>query len=602
MAIGVMAIVLIAIAYFFFGKKAPVDTEPIRQAKVRAELELTVVETESTDIIAALKKIPGVTDSEIASYRDGVKKLLEVAPIMHILYQKQIGASPDDRIKAQTDDDRELIDRYGHPWCLSDTSDECSALPSLPKRTSGVIPDGVSCDKAANTGSPFEAISKEKDGRLVTIPYSVMWPSEHRKAVRLLKEAVQIFETIPREGKFALYLKQLADTFESKEPFPYSQSDISWTDFLASDSILFARIGADEVGGDPVGDRCESKARYHFNIGLKNKGAGEIIERLRPVIGDFEQKFADLIGDPQNYIVREVKVQLPTFLDVVHANGDSIGGPNGTPIGQTLPNWCGPDGKGECLHGTMIYVNKTIKAYNERIMRQYIMPVFEEGLGSYFNPIIGLDTTVYHEMFHNLGPKEALRKPQGDTTYGQGLVTKAGVSWKGPIEELKAQTGSLFMASEFYRDAQNKHNANLMDDATFERETRVFREHILYDMAWAMRHILRGSRGGPEFQPKSTYSKLAAVQVGFLSDEGALSFNQGTNRWLIAFDKMPDAITALMKKTGELYAKADVDEVEKFFLYYIKGPGEKELHRARLVELAAKMPSVLFDYQLKGLQ
>lgn len=597
----VVCAVIIALAggYFFFNKKLISGPEKTRQEKVKAELALTVVEPVETDLIARLKKLSNVPNAEIALYRDGVKKLMEVAPIMQLLYQKQIGASPDDRIKAETADDRELFDRYGHPWCLSDSSKECVAIPSMPERTSTVIPEGITCEEANKVGSPFTVVSKNKDGKVVAIPYSEFWSEDYKKTAGLLKEAAAIFQKIPRESKFVAYLTDLSAAFESSEPFPYVKSDISWVDFINSDTLLFARIGPDEVYHDGVGDVCESRAQFHFNIGLKNQETGSTVETLRSMVDVFEKRFAELINDPQNYSARQVNVELPVFVDVMFRNGDDAGNPGGITVGQSLPNWCGADGKDNCKSGTMVYTNVLEKAYDEDLMKKYIMPLFDEKLTGLFSS--GPNSVVYHEVFHNIGPQYSARKNGSDKTVGELLMTKAGVSWKMPLEELKAQTGSLFMAGELYKNAVQKNKKGDIDAAQLEKETEKFKKHVIYDMAWATRMILRGSKNGPEFQPKSTYSKLAAVQIGFLTEQGALKFDDSAKRWAIDFDKMPDAVTALASKVGQIYATANADEAENFFLYYIKGDGEKLLHRDRILESAAKMPSPLIDFKLKGL-
>lgn len=607
--IAVFAVIIIALgifAYFKFfggGKEAQDKAlkEKMRQESVEAELKLTVVEPVVTDIIARLKNLR-LADQEIILYRDGIKKLMEVAPLMKTIYQKQIGTSADARVAAVTDADRELFDRYGHPWGLSDTSELCVADPNFPPRRSGVIPDGLSCDIANKIGSPFEAIVKLDSGELKAVPYAEVFAPELLRSAVYLREASVIFKQMPREEKFAKYLSDLAVTFESKEPYPYAISDASWVDALTSESLLFARIGADEVGGDGVGDACESKARFHFNLGLISKEAGKIAEALKPSVDRFEKQFSELINDPANYIATPIQVEMPVFLDVIYANGDDVGGPGGTPIGQTLPNWCGSDGKGDCKHGTMIYVNKTLKAYNEDIMKKYIMPLFAGELQQYFNSAKGLDSVVYHELFHNLGPRDKKKKPGSEKTYGETLTTSAGESWKSALEELKAQTGSLYMAGEFYKDAVAKHEGGEIDDAKFAEETKNFKEHILYDMAWSFRMILRGSRPGPEFKSRNPYARLATVQIGILVEEGALKFDEAKKTWDIDFSKMPSAVTTLTKKVGQLYVKADADEVEKMFLNYMQGGGEKLLHRDHLLETAREMPSVLFNYQLKGLE
>ncbi len=577
-----------------FAKPYSDAIEKLRLEKVKAELKLTFVVTETTDLTSKLSEI-GITDpNELKFYKDGIRKLLEAAPIIHSVYQKQIGLT-ESLPQPETDEDKELISRYGHPWCLSDKSVFCVAHKSLPKRKSGVIGEEVGCEIANKTGSPFEAIFKLGNNPILT-PFSKMWPNEHSQIASILKSAARIFSNIQREKSFVEYLLSLSSAFESQEPYPYSNSDTKWTDFLNSSSIIFARIGADEVGGDGVGDNCESRARYHFNLGIRNKEVKTIISKLNGSIPILENKLSALISDPTNYQPRDIKVQLPIFVDVIYQNGDDIGGPSGTNIGQTLPNWCGTDGKGECMRGTMIYVNKTLKAYSEENMRKYILPLFNDEYLSIFNAKRGLDSVVYHEIFHNLGPREKIKKPNSSVTYGESLTTSQGTSWQLPLEELKAQTGSLYTALHFYNELNKKKK---IKKKVLENALKEFKEHVLYDLAWAFRMILRGSRNGPEFNPSSPYSKLAAVQIGFFAENGALIFNEVNQKWSINFEKMMESIEKLMKKIGELYSKGDATEVETFFLHYMKGEGEKLLHRDRILSLAREMPSVIFKYEVK---
>lgn len=574
--------------------------EELRREKIKKELELTYTEPQVTDIIVKLKGHPGVTDSEIATYRDGIKKLLEIAPIMQLLYQKQIGASPDDRIKAVTDDDRALYDRYGHPWCMSDMSDFCVALPNFKKRTSNVIPPDVSCADANKIGSPFEIVLKTDEGGLTSKPYNKVWSKELGEASEKLKEAAVIFEKIPREEKFAKYLNNEADAFLNFAPYPYAESDISWVNALTSDSLLFLRIGADEVGGG-VGDNCGSRARFHFNIGVKNSGAKDVLDKVGAQAQKFEDLFAELVNDPKGYEARKVDVKVPVFLDVITSNGDDSGGPDGIHVAQTLPNWCGSDGLGKCINGTMVYTNLATMSYANDIMKKYIMPLLDPSLEKYYDENDVANFFVLHEIFHNIGPTFNTKKPGSDETYFGSLTTKDGNSWSLPLEELKSQTGALYMATVFYQDAVKKHDGGEVSDDEFARESEKYKKYMTYNTAWAIRKILAGSRSGPEFSSSSPYSRLATVQLGFLTEAGAINYNEETKQWSIDFDKMPAAVTSLMKKVGDIYVKANADEVQDFFLYYMKGDGEKLLHRDHIVKAAWAMPAAVPEYQIKGL-
>ena len=124
---------------------------------------------------------------------------------------------------------------------------------------------------------------------------------------------------------------------------------------------------------------------------------------------------------------RKIQVQLPLFLDVIFADGDDVGGPSGTNIGETLPNWNGPDGKGQGVNATMIYVNKTLKAYSDEIVKRYLMPLFDEKLASISIETEGAGIGRLSRIFHNLGPRDKVKKPGSEETYGSKLTTASGV-------------------------------------------------------------------------------------------------------------------------------------------------------------------------------
>jgi hypothetical protein len=88
-----------------------------------------------------------VANEEVATYRDAIKKLLDAAPLIQKVYQKQIGANPDDRIAAETIDDRELIDRYGHPWCLADAGEFVSPFLLSRGAAAVLLPMGLHVKK-----------------------------------------------------------------------------------------------------------------------------------------------------------------------------------------------------------------------------------------------------------------------------------------------------------------------------------------------------------------------------------------------------------------------------------------------------------------------
>lgn len=571
----------------------------LRQKHVANELAIGYWEPIVVDVTAKLKEYPEVTDEEISIYADGINKLLELGPIMQTLFQYQIGAEQGDRIKAETGDDRELIDRYGFPWCVMDKSPFCVALPDIRPQSSGVLPMDVPCDVSNKIGSPFEVVEKNPEGNLISQPYNKIWTKELKEASTVLNEASEILSKIPREEKFAKYLRDQAAAFGSLTPFPYADSDQSWIDALKSDSLLFTRIGPDEVGYGKVGDKCDSRARFSFNLGLKNREAAKAVEDLKPLIQPIENAYAKILDDTSIYKPRDVIIELPEFIDTMAEKGDSQSNPALLMVAQTLPNWCGADGKGECRHGTMVYINKSNAAYSKKMLDTYFKPLLNSAVYEKLGEGASAYKSALHELFHNMGPRYDQVKLGTDAARSSLLVSAKGKPWSTIMEETKAETGAVFIATYLYRDVLQKFNDGLIPKEHLEKAAADYQKFLASKFLWTQGQILKTTINNAGFS--SPYGYAAAVEVGFLAEKGVLNYDENTKTWSIDFDKAPAAIDDLVKKIGTLYAKADPTAVESFYLYYTSGDGEKLLHRDRLFEVAGKRPYMIPEYKIKGL-
>ena len=75
------------------------------------------------------------------------------------------------------------------------------------------------------------------------------------------------------------------------------------------------------------------------------------------------------------------------------------------------------------------------------------------------------------------------------------------------------------------------------------------------------------------------YSQLAAIQLGYLMDKGAISWDEnamagnGTDKGAFAIDlsKMPAAVEALMKDVLIIKARNDVKGAKKLITKYVDG-------------------------------
>lgn len=577
--------------------------EHVRQESVAKELTYTYRKTITTDLAASLKAMPKslkITDAEIALYKRATAKLLEVAPLMQAAFEEQAGFTPEMKALPKTKNDNELISRYGHPWCIGDKSESCSALPNFAAHESGVLASGIQCEELGDTltgpRGPFSAVTKV-DGKLVNTPYSVRFAKYQVPAQAKLLEAAAIFDQIPREKAMAKYLRELAGAFGNPAPFPFEKSDAAWMEHQTSDSVYFARIGPDENGALGAGDPCGEKAVFHFSIGLKYSASAELSDQYKPLLQKWENRIAELIGDPKLYQAQQVSVRMPDLIDITYQNGDDTGGPNGTPVGQTLPNWCGPNGDASpCARRIMIYTNKSDAAYSKDLMTKYVLPLFDPKLrGKFRTGKSSYKGTVVHELTHNLGPQSGMSNP----VTGKNYQTALG-DWKGTFEEMKAQMGSLYFPSMLIIEKRAEAQAGKLSQKDLAKAEEAYQQEMVGNLAWALRHISRATRT-MKFKSGSPYSRLAAVQVGYLAEQGAMKFDPKTKTWDIDFQKLPAATESLMKIVATQYAKGDLPVTDAFMRHYLEGDGFKQLQVERLQEITGKAPSINLSYEITDL-
>lgn len=527
-----------------------------------------------------------------------MRLLLEAAKILQSLSDDEIGYTPElKNEKPATPDDEELLKRYKQPWCIADPNPYCSALPSMPDYASGVVAGGFNLDctekklgsDLMGLANPFSAI--KADGKL--IPFAVFFREKQTKAAELFKQAAQEFSKIPREEPLTKYLLALADDFQNNALFPYVKSDAAWLAQNHTPSLITVRAGADEEEDHNIGRDCGTKSRFHMNIALKNFDVVKGADQYEPFVDRWEKAFAALIGDPTLYVAQKVVMKFPEFFDVIMLVGDDIGGPQGTVVGQTLPNWCGEDGKLEpCSRRTLNYFNVQKIISNKEIRERYIFPLINPQDRHYFKSEVDSDNTNLHEIAHNLAPQPGKKKPGTEIDYSEAI----GSTWKGTIEEFKAEQAAFYESGDLLILARQKFAAGAISKEDLDVMEESYKEHIVTHMVWNLSQIIRATRTG-KFQG-GPYAKLAVVQFGFLSEVGAFKFDPKNGWFTPDYERVLQQTPVLMQKLLRLYAAGDSSGVDALFKYYMEGDGFKALHPDRIREVAKDKPSVVIDFQV----
>jgi len=267
-----------------------------------------------------------------------------------------------------------------------------------------------------------------------------------------------------------------------------------------------------------------------------------------------EKSLAAHIGAP--YKERKVTFHLPDFIDIVTNAGDDRD-PMGATIGQSLPNW-GPvvaQGRGRTVAMSNLYTDPD----SQKIRRDQAESLLsKESVARYSDAQLpGLLSTILHEATHNLGPAHEYKV--------KGKVDKElfGGPLSSTLEELKAQSGALWYVNLLLRK-------NIL---TAEQAQQTYADSVV----WALSHISRGMYSESK-QPKP-YSQLAAIQIGYLMDAGAIGWDakakaaNGADEgaFVIHFDKLPAAIDKLMKDVGRIKATGDKKKAQELIAKYVDG-------------------------------
>ena len=554
----------------------PAPTDP-RRALVVSELDHAAPTLVETDLTALTPP-----------HQAFARHMLEVARLIDRLYARQIGmAALEGRVDRTDSASASLFRRNWGPACAGSTTERdplCSAIAGAPHQPVDVYPaslqtgDDSFCaalearPNATALLTPFTAVREAEPiadaapGALVAIPYTLAYADFMRPIAAELRAAADAM-TDPAETALVTYLRAAATSFETNDWVP---ADEAWSRMSVRNSAWYVRVGPDETYWEP----CSQKAGFHLTFARINQGSLVWQDRLSPLRADMEGALAALV--PGAYAARDVRFQLPDFIDITVNAGDDRDA-FGATIGQSLPNW-GPvsdDGRGRTVAMSNLYTDADSNARG----RAQAASLLQSMEGYTEEPTAGLLSTILHEASHNLGPSHDYRA-NGHTdseSFGGQLASM--------LEELKAQSAALFFV-DFLRTR---------GVLTEEQARSVYVDSIV----WAFGHISRGmyEPGGQ----RKAYSQLAAIQIGALLDDGALRWDadalaaDGTHHGAFAIDfaRVPAACRALMERVMHLKATGDRPAAEALAALYVDGP---RVPQAAIVDRYKSFPQGSFVY------
>lgn len=516
-----------------------------------------------------------------------VQHLLTAAAKIDTLYDLTTGAAAlADQVPATDVPSQSLFRRNRGPRCAvpgTESNPACSAIPGAPVPLVDVYPAALQAKEgfcaelearpdAATLLAPFAVVRADAAGALSAVPYHVAYAAYVGPIAAELQAAAAAIGRVPGEAALVAYLNAAADGFLSDA---WQPADEAWSRMNPQNSKWYVRVGPDETYWEP----CAQKAGFHLTLARINLTSLEWQDKLTPLQQSMEHTIAAVAGPP--YTERTVTFHLPDFIDIVVNAGDDRDPISGT-VGQSLPNW-GPvadEGRGRTVAMSNLFVDPdslaAVRAQASSILAAEAMSVYTD------DDLPGLLSTILHEATHNLGPSADYR------VGGKNDAQVFGGQLAAMLEELKAQTGGLFLVEHLRKQGQ------LSDP--------LARQVYLDSVVWALGHVAKGMYT-PDGKRKA-YSQLAAVQLGILMDEGALSWNpdekaaNGTDQgaFVVHEDKLVLAIDAMMKQVAGIKARGNRAAAEALCRRYVDGP---LLPQATIAERYLRTPKASLVYAVE---
>lgn len=514
-----------------------------------------------------------------------VGRMMKVASLVDELYEIKNGAAALRPKLPKDTESHSLFRRNRGPKCVAPATEKdpaCSAIPGSPKPIFDIYPAELQseekfCSKLeARKDAPqilnthFTVVRGTGD-KLEAVPYTVAYKELMGAIAKELRAAADAIKD-PNEAALLAYLRAAATSFETNDWIP---ADEAWAKMNVDNSKWYVRVAPDEVYWDP----CAQKAGVHLTFARINQASKDWQGKLVPVQQEMEQVIAARAGKP--YKARKVTFHLPDFIDIVVNAGDDRDALGAT-IGQSLPNW-GPvanEGRGRTVAMTNLYQDPDSMAARKAQAESLLDAASMLSYAGTHEP--GLLGTILHEAMHNLGPAHEY-KVRGKT---------AGQAFGGPIasmmEELKAQTGALFLF-EFLRG-----KGIISDDLAAQSYADA--------IVWAFGHISQGMYTGAG--ERKAYSNLAAIQIGFLLEKGALTWDpkapaangKDAGAFTINVTRLAPAADEMMKLVAGIKARGDKKAAEALIAKYVDS--SKIVPHEVIRERFLRFPKASFVYEV----
>lgn len=465
--------------------------------------------------------------------RNALTKIIAAAKLLDPLFLRQVWSGNDAlRQKLEADKTEAGSQRLHYflindgPWSRLDSNEPfIEGVPREKPPQANYYPDdmtkeefngwvaGLSEAEKHKANGFFWLIRRGADGKLMTVPYSQAYKEFLAPAAKLLNEAAEL----TTNASLKRYLTTRAAAFASDD---YYESDVAWMDL---DAPIDLTIGPYETYEDEL---FSYKAAFESYVTLRDEAESAKLARFSQYLQELENNL------PMDARYRNPKLGAASPIRVVNEVFGSGEGNSGVQTAAfNLPN----DERVVKEKGSKRVMLKNVQEakFNKTLIpisRVVLAPAQRTSLSfeSFFTHILA------HELMHGLGPH--------NITVGseQTTVRKQLKELYSAIEEAKADITGLW-ALQY-----------LIDKGVVEKSM----ERSLYTTFLAS--MFRSVR----FGITEAHGKGVALQFNYLTDEGAIVFDEKSGTFAVDESKVKDAVRKLTGEILTLQAEGSYDKAK----------------------------------------
>jgi len=497
-----------------------------REPRTDGEAEPATVLTDKYTTVRLTTDMAQLTEQE----RQMLPLLIEAAREMDRVYWKQAYGNGDSLLASIDDPElRRFAEINYGPW--DRLAGDAPFLPGVGPKPAGanLYPADMSKgefeaaldappERVAALKSLYTLVRRDRNGALITVPYSEAYATEHARAAENLRAAADL----AKDPGLKKYLGLRADALMNDD---YQPSDLAWMDM--KDNGIDIVIGPIETYEDQL---FGYKAAHEGVVLVKDKEWSRRLSRYATLLPALQR------GLP---VSAEYKRERPgtdadlNAYDVVYYTGQANAGSK--TIAINLPN----DEEVQLAKGTRrLQLKNAMRAKFDRILVPIADMLIAEDQRQHIRFDAFFGNVMFHEVAHGLGIKNTLD--------GRGTVRQALKEQASALEEGKADILGLYMVTKLHE----------MGELTGEDPD----DNLVSYMASIFRSI--------RFGASSAHGRANLAQFNFFREMGAFTRDPATGTYRVDFPKMREAMNALSAKILTYQGDGDYYGVQDYMEKY----------------------------------